>query len=529
MKILIVDDELLVRIGIKSCAEWDKYGMEVIGEASDGEEALQLIRRLHPDVILLDIKMPNMDGIELMKRLKEEKTECKVVILSGFDDLYHVREAMKLGASDYLHKPCMNGKDVLEALLNVKKQLDQKEISPEQFNPSEHGEKSKLVLKKAFLRDLLEGRHGSDREFEQKCRDYDVKLEKGYFGCLVFSVKNLAEISKRYEGQDVSLLQSSIENIMEGVLSREAGVEFLCIDKNIYSVIIGIKGIISERKIFENIDAVIHLVLDATKRFLNIDITIGVSDIHMTFREVMRAFDEAALSMKQKFYAKAGNVIYYRDIRRIRENNNTFLKIDSMIAGLKEHLTKFEYGKFNSSLKELVDLLEEDPCLSEEDVKKLFNAFLFMVKGGKEYLAEMELLVSCETLHQLYHTWWDIVGSQINGCQYMKQHQTNNYIVKGIIQYIDENYPSEISLNLLAQKFSISPNYISRLFKEVTGETLFNYLNYVRIEKAKELLRDMQLKMYEIGYKAGFKSPVHFNIVFSKITGLTPKHYRDSL
>lgn len=528
MKVFIVDDELLVRIGIKSCIEWTKHGIEVIGEASDGEEALQQIRRLKPDVILLDIKMPKMDGIELMNHLKNEKLECKVIILSGFDDLYHVREAMKLGASDYLHKPCMNGKDVLDSLLSIRKQLETEKASSYQFNQSNNNEKSKLVLKKAFLSEMLEGRYGSDQDFIQKSRELDIKLENGYFSCLAFSVKNLCEIRKRYEGQDISLLQSSIENIMDGIFAREKGVEFFCHDKNTYVIIIGIKGIISERRIIENTDSLVKLVLDATKRFLNIDITIGVSDIHMTFREVKRAFDEADMSLRQKFYSNTGNIIYYRDIRR-KVDSSTFSKIDSAIAKLKDHLTKYEYDKFNIALKELVDLLEEDQCLSEEDVKKLFNAFLFLVKGGKEYLEEMELLVSCETLRQLYYVWGDIVGSKLSNDQYLKQHQTNNYIVKGIVRYIDENYQTEISLNLLAQKFNISPNYISRLFKEVTGETLFNYLNGVRIEKAKEFLKDMQMKMYEIGYKVGFKSAVHFNIVFNKITGLTPKQYRDSL
>ena len=413
MKILIVDDELLVRIGLKSCIEWDKHGMEVIGEASDGEEALQQIRRLKPDVILLDIKMPNMDGIELMNHLKTEKLEFKVIILSGFDDLYHVREAMKLGASDYLHKPCMNAKDVLDSLLSVRKQLETERVSSEKLNKSNNDEKSKRVLKKAFLREMLEGHYGSDQEFIQKSREVDIRLENGYFSCVAFSVNNLCEIRKRYDGQDISLLQSSIENMMDGILAMETGVEFFCHDKNTYVIIIGIKGVISERRIIENTDSIVKLALDATKRFLNIDITIGVSDIHMTFREVKRAFNEAILSMRQKFYSQTGNVIYYRDIRR-KGDSDTLLKIDLAIAKLKDHLTKYEYDKFNITLKELIDLLEKDPCLSEEDVKKLFNAFLFLAKGGKEYLEEMELLVSCETLRQLYRVWGDIVRSELS-------------------------------------------------------------------------------------------------------------------
>jgi two-component system, response regulator YesN len=530
MKILIVDDELLVRIGIKSCIEWNKYGMEVVGEASDGVEALQLIKILCPDVILLDIKMPNMDGLEVMAKIKEENIQCKVIILSGFDDIFHVKEAMKLGALDYFHKPCMNPKDVIDLLLSTKQQVEKEKLRK---NHQSSEEKAALNYinqkpKDAFLEELLEGHAFSDLEFKQKSNEYGISFENSYFNCMVFSVKELDDVKKRYEDGDISRLQSSVLNIVRGVFPKEHGIEVLSVDRNTFAMIAGMKGVISERKVMDSIEETIKCIMDAMTQFLNIDIILGVSDVHVTFKEIGRAYEEAVKAHKYKFYYNLKSVIYYRDLKKgIKED--TITQVDGIIERLKGFLTKSEYSKFTEALQELISLIRDEPCLTEEDVKKLFNAFLFLIREGKASFEEMELINKCETLQKLYKTWETIVKDQFNEKQFSKQYQTCSFLVKGILAYIDEKYNQDITLNSVAEHFNVTPNYVSRVFKEETKETLFNYLNLVRIEKAKELLKETGVKIYEIGFKVGFKSSVHFNIVFNKLTGLSPTQYRDKL
>ncbi len=525
MKILVVDDELLVRIGIKSCAEWGEYGMEIVGEASDGIDALRQIRLCNPDVLLLDLKMPNMDGIELMQKMASEKLNCKVLVLSGFDDLYHVKEAMRLGAVDYLHKPCMSGNDILEALLKIKKLLEDEKQHGKR-RAQETAEKSEYLLKEAFLKEITESPFTDEEEFKKKCDELNIKLQAGSFTCLVFSVRNLDSVRSRYKEGSLNVLQSAITNIMNSILVREDNIEFYQADKNLYVVMIGSRDV-SEKRITENTAVITNTVIDAMKQFLNIEITVGISDIHKTCKGLKQAFEEALSAMSFRFYRDTA-VIRFAEIR-MSEDKDTLILVDALIEKMKDYLTAYDYRKFGATIENLVNFLLKTPCLTERDIKKLFNVLLFLSKQGKAGLEETEKLTNSETLVELYAAWKDMVKDKLPEDKNAARFQNCSHLVKKLSSYIEENYGKDISLKLLSEKFNISPNYISRVFREETGGTLFGYLNAVRVDKAKLLIRDTGLKIYEIGEKVGFKSTVHFNIVFNKLTGLSPKQYKDQL
>jgi len=526
VKILIVDDELLVRIGIKSCINWQEYGMEVVGEASDGVGALEMLKSLKPDVMFLDIKMPNMDGIELLHKMKEERIKCKVLILSGFDDVYHVKEAMRYGAMDYFHKPCMTAKDILDKLIELKSQIENAVLENEDSN-SEKLKRNKNILKEVFLKELVEGRILDNANFRSRNLEVESKLQDKNFSCIVFYVKHMEEVQKRY-ADSTNTIHNSVLNVMNGVFLKELGVEFFAYDKNTYVTITSFANAISEKKVIDEMSSILEIIIDAVKQLLNIEIVIGVSDSHKSCGEIKNAFDEAIKAMKYKFFKKDGDVIYYRDIEH-KDDREALLHIDSIIGKMKDSLEKQDYLSFKNNLELFVCFLEEHPCLTEGDVKKLFSAFLFLVSEGKACLDGMEMFINCKYLRQLYNIWIEIIREKLEDSKRFALHTNCSLLIKNIISYIDRNYSHEITLNLLSKHFNVTPNYISRLFKEETGEALFNYINEVRVEKAKKLLKEIELKIYEVSDKVGFKSPVHFNIVFNKYTGITPKQYRDGL
>ncbi len=526
MKILIVDDELLVRIGIKSCINWHEHGMEIVGEASDGIGALELLRSLQPDVMFLDIKMPNMDGIELLRKIQEEKIKCKVLILSGFDDVYHVKEAMRYGAADYFHKPCMSPKDILDTLLEIKRQLvHENTLFKNNSFESDSVQRNKSILKEVFLKELVEGRITDPESFKIRNSEVGSRLQDKNFSCIVFYIKHMEEVQKRYVNTSNSV-QNAVLNVIGGVLSREAGVEFFASDKNLYVTIASFADIISEKKALERINCLVELIIDAAKQFLNVEIVIGVGDLYKSCKEIKNTFDEAIKAVKYRFFKKTGDVIHYRDTKH-SNNKEALIYVDSVIGKMKNSLEKREYATFQHTLDTFTGFLEEQPVLTEEDVKKLFNAFLFVISEGKSYFDKIELFNSCIYLRQMQNIWLDILEQKQQLNKTSIDLSKCSYLIKNIISYIDKNYSQEITLNLLSKNFNVSPNYISRLFREETGENLFNYINEVRVEKAKKLLRETDQKIYEVSNNVGFKSPVHFNIVFNKYTGLTPKQYRD--
>lgn len=525
MRILIADDELLVRIGIKSCIEWEKHGMEVVGEAEDGASTMELIRMERPDALLLDIKMPVMNGLDVLRRIREEGIDCKVVVLSSFDDLEYVKEAMKLGAVDYLHKPRMGSQDILGILKNVKDLIENGKVSESNESLSQvRPEHRHNDLKDIFLRELVKGGIPGTAEFRAMQEREDIRLKNTNFCCIVFAVSSYKEVKDRYRESNENLLQSSISNIMNEILANEDGVDFFRYDENIYVVITSSAGAVSRQNSIDKVNGIINLISDAFRQFLNIGIDAGVSDICISFKDIKAGFKQAYEALKYRFYLRDGGIINYCEIKHLKNDDSRQL-LGSVVKSMKTCAADGDFDDFISVLDNLFDFLIKEQCMSEGEVKKLLDHLLFFIKPDKSWIDEMESINACESMYDVREVYRKIILDNTNAVDGRCVHY--NYLTKKIIDFIEKNYSREITLKLLSQNLNVSPNYISRLFKEDTGQSLFEYINEVRINKAKKLLKNGELKINEVGYRVGFKSPVHFDIVFNKFTGLSPKQYRE--
>lgn len=527
MKILIVDDEILVRIGLKSCIEWEKYGFEIIGEAEDGVKALEQIVLLKPDIILLDIKMPKLDGLSVMNRINEMKLDCRVVILSSFDDYEHIGEAMKLGMSDYLHKPRMSAQDILDSLLSVKETIEKSR----KFNITKQTElmlKDNALNKDTMLHRLLSGITDENIDVFERLSAGGAKIGRHSLHCILFSVKSLEAVLKRYEGSARTLLQQYITNIMKSLLENEKTTEFLCFSDNLYCVIVSSEAGASESKLNEKTVVMINTVADALKQFLNIDLRFGISDITRNATLLGSSFSQALKALSVHFYKKSAGIIYFAEINTI-DFTTARKHSESLVGELRALASSKKYEDFRRVFKILEKELNETGCLSAEEVKSLFAGLLFLLQGNQSSLKIMDEVSQ-------YETFADLVGffeSQFDSfSNFLTENSVSDeypFLIKRIINYLNDSYANDISLQLLSSVLKVSPNYISRVFKSETGQALFDYLNSVRVEKSKKLLEDGNLKIYEVGYKVGFKSSVHFNVVFGKMTGKSPKQYRDTL
>ena len=504
MRILIVDDEPLVRIGIKSAIPWEAHGMEIIGEAADGEEAIRLMIEHEPDVILLDIKMPKRDGIEVLQVMKLKGIKAKTIILSSFDDFMFVKKAMQLGAVDYFHKPTMNVNDILDVLKKMKSQLE-----PYQEIQIERG-----FGKGDALRNML---HGKTEDAHQ------TKLNESNLHVIVFSIKNYAQVSNRYTNDNVTLLPNSITNILSELLAKEKEAEFTNIDRNLFALVISNSRSKSEQATLSNVNELIQLIRSSLKRFVNIDTIFGISDVFGSFGEMNMAFEQAQLALTQKFYHPELFIFHYKDDNNIGEQalEQVTVYIKEMKTGLRENNRE----QFMTNLVAWEQFVQEKECMSEQDVHKIYDFILFMMENGEEYNEyrnKAEQIEDFQTLIDVYRPFFDEKWNKGSLAQRKKYSQ----IVRNILGYVEENYTQDISLKVLSNHFHVSSNYISRIFSQEVGRGLFDYMNEIRIEKAKDMLKDYQYKIYEIAEMVGFNSHVHFAIVFNKYVGMSPKEFR---
>lgn len=512
MRILIVDDEPLVRIGIKSAIDWSAQGAQIVGEAGDGEEALQRIADTAPDVVLLDIKMPRMDGIEVLRAIRDRKLPVQVVVLSSFDDIAYVKEALKLGAFDYFHKPDMNERELTAMLHSIRELLG---TNGSQARPAAgtQGSRKEQLLQGA-LRGNVQDLSGTN-------------LEEGNMYIVLFKIKNYGTVIQRYTKETESVLPSTVQNVVQEMLSKEKEVEYLQLDEQRGCVLISNSGHKSLLASLNRVNKLTQMIGTALKRFVNIEIVLGVSDWFERFEGIPAGYEQASQALSHHFYHPETSSFYYQHLRA--KSESALKEADGYVAGMKSALREDAKERFWELLTRWETLLAQEECLEERDVRKIYEGLLFMVgkdgETGEPDPEERKAVDEASDFHSLavlYRKWFEErlrTSRRLSAKGYSQ-------LTRNIMEHIEEHYAESLSLKLFGELFHVSPNYVSRLFKQEVGQGLFDYINAFRIEKAKLLLRDYRYKIYDVAEMVGFHNQAHFAIVFQKYTGLSPKQYR---
>lgn len=508
--VVIAEDELLVRIGIKSSVDWEKNGFKLLGEAADGNEAIQMVRKFLPHILLLDIKMPGMSGLDILKIIQLEKIPTKVIIISGLNDFMSVKSAMQSGAYDYIHKPRMGYEDLLKIMLQIqqdcrkeeRKSLLQEEVSPE-------------VL---FLQKIA----GDEKPNEQEIFSSETKklFEERSFCFIYSSLVGVARKKQQKVNFDEKVLYKTTENLITEFCSQRKNIWFIVPKQGRYFFLLTTgfyDGAFIERKAEETAIALRSMV----KRFINMDLVSGISSWQNQPDKILETCGQAHTAYEAAFFYNSGiqkySSIRFADEEEMKECSRLAesMGLSDGIDNIGIHIEKFSMlcrilGKaFCMSRRQLIyhlqnmmyQISEQDVVLCEEWYEKLYAC------NNLEDLEEVYTLCLKDYRHQRGRRYGNTVGM--------------------IAEYLQKNYSSDISLALLSRVFHLNEHYISRVFKEETGENFLSYLNRIRIEEAKKLLLESDKKIYEIAEETGFQSSVNFNYVFNRFAGISPKMFRE--
>lgn len=513
VRILIVDDEPLVRIGIKSAIDWEAQGVAIVGEAGDGEEALRMIMEIAPDVVLLDIKMPKMDGIEVLRVIKERQLPVQTIVLSSFDDITYVKEALKLGAFDYFHKPDMNERELTAMLKNVREQFGSRG-TPAQAESAAAGNRKEKMLYDAL--------HGHVHDL------HETGLKEGNIYVVLFKIKNYHTVIQRYTKETESILPNTVQNVVSEILSTEKEVEYLQLDEQCSVVFISNSELKSLLASLTRVNKMVQMISSALKRFVNIDIVLGISDWFADFGGIQKGYEQAGTALAHQFYNPDTSIFYYQHLKQ--KSESIYKQADAYLSQMKSALREEANDRFMELLSKWETFLEQEECMEEKDVRKVYEGLLFMIgestgtPGGtvQEDVTAFEEIHHFQQLSAAYRALFEERYKR----RYQLEHKGYSQLTRNIMEYTEEHYPESLSLKLFGDLFHVSPNYVSRLFKQEVGQGLFDYINELRIEKAKILLKDYRYKIYDVAEMVGFNNQAHFAIVFQKYTGFSPKQYR---
>lgn len=538
IKVFLVEDEMVIRRGIKNSIDWEKEGYIFCGEASDGELAYPMIIKEKPDILITDIRMPFMDGLELCKLVKKELPNIKILILSGYDEFDYAKEAIRLGVTEYLLKPISSGK-LLEALNGVsesiRREKEDKDLVRKYRKYMEEMRENTEHEKQKFFEQMIAGNLSMADALETG-KKYEMNLSAGMYNLLLFRF-TLGE-ENRKSGELLGEAEYAIEKLterLEYVFEFQRGVEgwaFLLMADN-------------EEQMSERVKELSKDLEEIMKNYSTIAYFGGIGQPVARLRELEESFREAERALAARFTMELNRIISVEDIR-MAQNVDTLDDIEITSFGEIEKtrtmLEKFLNNGAEDEIDEFVDVYINE--LPEENLKSvlmrqyiIMDAYIVMmsfcekIEGieGEMQAQSEELKNSMKTSQTLEEikNYIRMLLKKIIGVRDTISGRRYSDIIEIAKDQIRKTYMSdEISLNTIAAEVGMSPSYFSSIFSKEMGKTFVEYLTEIRMDRAKELLMCSSMKTSEIGYEVGYKDPHYFSYIFKKTQNCTPKEFR---
>ena len=535
IKVFLVEDEMVIRRGIKNSIDWEKEGYIFCGEASDGELAYPMIIKEKPDILITDIRMPFMDGLELCKLVKKELPNIKILILSGYDEFDYAKEAIRLGVTEYLLKPISSGK-LLEALNGVSESIRREKEDKDLVRKyMEEMRENTEHEKQKFFEQMIAGNLSMADALETGTK-YEMNLSAGMYNLLLFRFTLGKE--NRKSGELLGEAEYAIEKLterLEYVFEFQRGVEgwaFLLMADN-------------EEQMSERVKELSKDLEEIMKNYSTIAYFGGIGQPVARLRELEESFREAERALAARFTMELNRIISVDDIRMV-QNVDTLDDIEITSFGEMEKtrtmLEKFLNNGVEDEIDEFVDVYINE--LPEENLKSvlmrqyiIMDAYIVMmsfcekIEGieGEMQAQSEELKNSMKTIQTVEEikNYIRMLLKKIIGVRDTISGRRYSDIIEIAKDQIRKTYMSdEISLNTIAAEVGMSPSYFSSIFSKEMGKTFVEYLTEIRMDRAKELLMCSSMKTSEIGYEVGYKDPHYFSYIFKKTQNCTPKEFR---
>lgn len=525
MKVLIVDDEQHVREAIRLLGDWERHGIDQIYEAANGEEALSLIQTSKPDIIFSDMKMPKMDGIQLLEKIKEQHPTCKTIFVTGYDDYHYMRKAIHFGSFDYILKP------IDPEILNQALEHAVIEWKKEEAERKKHRSSHQLIneMKPMYRDRMLTKFINNDTIKENVYEEFGFHVSQDYTVALVrVSGRSIAE----FQG-DRDLTYFTILNVINEILTQhECGIGFRYLSNK------GEIVIIFWDKFRQTEELLVH-IYGALKTILQLSCPIALGNRVDQSSKLIDSYHHAKqLLLNSNILNSAEEKVYIHkpasddDIKSLMTySSHIELAVQageiSAFQEVIEQIAKDFTEDGFLSLKQLIQLEKEYQIISNTWTTK-YGLPSPVTDDAAEYIDMFFDQNGTFQLEEYIERKLREVSLFLTRVK-RQSTQKNINIIYDIEQYLQANFDRDVKLQEIAERFYLSREYISRKFKQEFKENISDYIVKIRINRAKALLKNKDFKIYEIAHMVGYQDDKYFRKVFKKVEGITPNDYRSIL
>jgi len=526
--IIIVDDEAEVREGIRGRMNWAEIGYKCIGDYENGIEALDAIERLKPDVVLTDINMPFIDGLELTRQVARRFPHIKMLILTGYDDFEYAQQAVKLKVQDFILKP-ITSQELAGVLTKMKLQLDEERSKYKDLQRLQQLlQESFPLIKERFLERLVTTVLPAT-EYRQKLDYYQLRLQSGFYVVMTIDVDQL---DTKYSMEDREILHFACFNIAQEMASARAHTVAF---RNRENQCVLICGDTESALLLESAQQLAEEIRFSLDYYLKVMASIGIGTLAEKLEELPSSYSSSLAALDYRLMLGSNRILHIGDIEfqpasqehSIQEYEHHIIRmiktgtkqeveegVAALIASLKASNMKIShcYLMVQRCIVSIITTLEELGC----NVDDVFGAEVNPIIKVYDY----------KTLDEIEE--WLKQGCSI-AIQKLLDSRSHYRLqqMKKAESYIEQHYMNpDLSIKEVCREVHMSSSYFSSLFKQSTSRSFVEYLTQYRMSKARELLKFNDMKTFEIASLVGYVDPHYFSVIFKKYTGETPTEYR---
>lgn len=523
--IALIDDEDIVREGIRDLIPWNSLGLELIGECEDGEEGLLLIREKTPDIILLDINMPKITGLELAEIVTKEYPDTKIILITGYDEFNYARTALRMGVEDYILKPVTRSEMVTLLTKTVEKLNQEKEEKEQDKKVSTKLKQFTPLAQQKCIEQLL-GEEIDEKLLEKRLTSAEIPSGYPYYGIILIDGDNMLG---REKDENKELTNFAIRNISNEIIEEsQSGILF---ETDGMSAVLYFTN--EEKAPLAGYQTALKNLKSTINENLGIGVTVAAGTLVRDIKDIKDSYNMARQALASRFFLGADRIIIKEEesTKNVAEFNKWLVWEERLLECIAKDL-------------EIEDVLQ-DICIEMQDnnvginnAKEIWGHL--MVTMLKKFVELDDSVMQCldgpisinEEIHKR-KTLQEIKTLMIelyNKCSiYIQSESTPNKIhLKNILNFVEHNYHiTDLNIQLVCDNVYLSYSHFSSIFKKETGKTFIQYLTEYRLEKAKHMLQYTGLKTYEIAERIGYADARYFSSLFKKQFNMTPSQYRN--
>ena len=531
-RILLVDDEILVRDAIKENIDWKSMDCQLVGDCENGKQAADFVKSHPVDIVLTDILMPYMDGMELSHFLHDNYPDILIVIFSGFGEFEYAKKAIQYNVSEYMLKP-VTAMELTKVIENMKEKLDSRKKEQRKMESltqvSQDYHKNANVIRSKALDCLVKCTRDVQVSLDELER-MGITFQAASYRVAVFDIDTYSEMYQMDmdKQQESALMAFVLFNVGdESVVREKAGVVYQEGNNRVCIIFAGNRT----KEFSESIHRICHEIQKKVKEVIGLETSIGIGSWVRSPYELIYSYRLAAKAIDYR-YLLGGNLLF--DMEEKKTDNSIFLMkdLETLTEAIKSgdrRLMEKTLGQIETEIKSA--LVEKSyACIYlQQVIRAIGNTCQSLSEEPEKIIAQREALLKAVTEQRMFSQAAALVEKYAQEVfDALQELNSSSGQRQGMLamDYIQKNYMDPcLSLNSICSYLNISTSYFSTIFKEMTGETFIEVLTRVRMEKAKELLENTTMKNYEIAEKVGFSDPHYFGISFKKITGKTPTEY----